>query len=70
VGGTGEVDEGEVTGMEAGLAAVLFDVDPAPDDHIDLAEVGVHRLDVASPPVGAARHGGRELTDADRPEIG
>jgi hypothetical protein len=55
VGGTGEVDEGEVAGMEAGLAAVLLDHDLTPCDHVDLAQVGVEQPDVAPSPVGPAR---------------
>ncbi len=70
MGGTGEVDEGEVAGMEAGLAAVLLDDDLALGDHVDLAEVGVQQPDVPPPPVGAARPGRRQLTDPDSAQVG
>jgi hypothetical protein len=70
VGGAGEVDEGEVAGMEAGLAAVLVDDDLAAGDHVHLAEVGVHHLDVPPPAVGPAWSGRRQLTDPDDAEVG
>jgi hypothetical protein len=70
VGGAGEVDEGEVAAMEAGLAAVLVDDDLAAGDHVHLAEVGVHHLDVTPPPVGPAWPGRRQLTDPDDAQVG
>jgi hypothetical protein len=70
VGGAGEVDEGEVPGVQVGLAAVLLDHDLTPGDHIDLAEIGVEPLDVAPSPVGPARPGRRELPDTDGAQIG
>jgi sugar phosphate isomerase/epimerase len=56
--------------MDAGLAAVLLQDDLAPGDQVDLAEVGVRRLDVPPPPVGAARPGRPQLTHPDGAEIG
>lgn len=52
------------------MAAVLLEDDLALGDHVDLAEVGVHRLDVTPPPVGPAWLGRRQLTDADGAEVG
>jgi hypothetical protein len=68
--GAGEVDEGEVAGMEPGLAAVLVDDDLASGDDVHLAEVGVHQLDVTAPSVGPARPGRRQLTDPDDAQVG
>jgi hypothetical protein len=70
VGGAGEVDEGEVPGVQVGLAAVLLDHDLTLDDHVDLAEVGVQQPDVAPPPVGPARPGRRQLPDPERAQLG
>ena len=57
VGGMAEVNERIVTGMEAGLATDLFDHYLTLGDHVDLADIGIHQLDVTSRTVGAARLG-------------
>jgi hypothetical protein len=61
MGGPSEIDKGVVTGMEPGLAAVLFDVDLALRNHIDLDEVRLHELDMTAGTIRTARPRGPEL---------
>ena len=63
MGGAGEIDKSVVTGMEPGLTAVLFDVDLALRNHVDLDEVRLHALDVMAGTIRAARPGGPKFTN-------
>jgi hypothetical protein len=63
MGGAGEIDKRVVTGMEPGLTAVLFDVDLALRNHVDLDEVRLHELDVMAGTIRAARPGGPKFTN-------
>jgi|SRR3954447_12357185 hypothetical protein len=63
MGRSGKIDKGVVTGMESSLTAILFDLDLASRNHIDLDEVRPHELAMTAGTIRPARAGGPQFTN-------